>query len=140
MVPSEGKLVGADQASRGIRVGICLHHPRESKLVAEAVLPSGADVLLGANAEATFVVPHWTGPTLLLLSGGTTLHLGPGMGVRMGERGRLSLSGTFDELVARGVPLPIHVEVSNVNIRVSSGVSVFLQYLNASEPPQVTQE
>jgi len=43
------------------------------------LLAHGSDLILGMDSTATWVVPDWTGPSVLLISADGLLLLGPGM-------------------------------------------------------------
>jgi hypothetical protein len=64
----------------------------EQRIVHERVFDAGADVTIGADEAAGLVVPSWVGPAVLLISGGSLLHLAPGMrgGVQRGSGARSS--------------------------------------------------
>lgn len=111
---------------RRIRVGVC----REATVIAEATLPSGADVTTGADATAALVLADWSGPNLVLISGGGLLHLGPGMRIHMcHDEGEDRVKASYEELVAQGVAQPIPITVSKLNITVDPRLSVFVQYM-----------
>lgn len=101
-----------------------------ASIVVERTFDAGADISLGGEA-AGLVVPGWTGPTVLLMTGGNLLHLEPGMRLHMcHDNGEDRVVGTFEELAAKGITSPIQITVSKLNIRVR--ISVFTHYLAAS--------
>ena len=106
----------------------------ENRIVDERTFPPGADVTIGADPNAGLVVPGWAGAAVLLISGGTLLNLSPGMRVNMcDDHGGERIVGTFDELFAAGVTMPIPLNRRRVNVRVREGVSVFTKYLAEGE-------
>jgi hypothetical protein len=129
-----GSSIHSRIAGRRLRVGV--FNSREQKIIAKRLFESGADVRIGADATEGLVVPGWTGETLLLISRGHLLHLGPGMRLHMcHDEGEDRVIGEFDELVASGVVSPIPINVSKLNIRVREGISVFATYLTDDQPP-----
>jgi hypothetical protein len=110
---------------RLIRVGLALKD--RPGLVAEGMFLPGAEVVLGADKSAGLVVPGWSGPTVLLISRGTHLHLGPEMRLLMcDEAGGHRVCGEFEEL-QQGMRFPLEIPVSRLNVRVQEGVSVFVE-------------
>ena len=112
------------------QVAVCL----VDRIVAHRVYEPGSDVTIG-RMEANLVVTGWEGPTLTLISGGTLLHLQPGMRLSTNANagGSCVTPRTFEELQADGVELPMRVENSKLNILIRAGVSVFVKYLGDGE-------
>jgi hypothetical protein len=117
-------------ARRRLRVGVCRRVGETASIVAERIFEAGEDITLGGDATAGLAVPGWTGPSVLLIEGGDVLELEPGMRLHMcHDHGEDRVEGTFEELVAMGVSLPIRINVSKLNIRVRDDISVFAYYL-----------
>jgi hypothetical protein len=106
----------------------------EQRIVHERVFDAGGDVTIGADEAAGLVVPSWVGPPVLLISGGSLLHLAPGMRVNMcDDAGGARIVGTFEELIARGEAMPIPIQLRRMNIRVRQGFSVLTDYVADDE-------
>lgn len=119
-------------ASRRIRVGV--FDTRTDSIIAKAIFPSGSDIVLGGRRGDGLFIPNWSGARQLLISQGYLLHVHPGMRIHVcHDNGEDRLAGEYDELVARGIPLPIPLTVSKLNIRVRDGLSVFAKYLADDE-------
>lgn len=113
---------------RRIRVGVYLK--ARDALVVNAVLEPGTDVCLAADEANGLPVPGWSEPPLVVVSGGTLLHLGPGMRLIMcDEAGDRRVTGTFEELQEAGMTFPTTVPVSRLNVRAREGVTVLLEFV-----------
>jgi hypothetical protein len=121
-----------------LHAAACRSTHDQATIVGETILPAGEDLVIGGGPPATLVVPDWTAPPLLVISGGTQLHLGPGMRVNMcGDEGKDHIVGTYEELLAGGMSLPIPIALRRMNIRVTNGLSVFAHYLPDSEASEL---
>ena len=122
-------------ASKRLRVGVCrVFSDAHAPIVAERTYGPGADVRLGGDPASGLVVPDWTGPSLLLISGDGLLHLAAGMRVNMcDEHGAERIVGTYEELLAKGTAMPIPILGRAMNIKVREGISVFAKYLADGE-------
>jgi len=119
-----------NMARRRLRVGVCRRVGETASIVAERIFEAGDDIVLGADASEGLAVPGWTGPAVLVIEGGDLLKLEPGMRIHMcHDKGEDRVVGTFEELVERGVPLPLRINVSKLNIRVRDDISIFANYL-----------
>lgn len=117
---------------RSIRVGVFVH----GQLVKEAVLPSGADVVLGGETSATVMVPGWHGAELSLVEKGEWIVLGSGMGIHAcHDRGEDRIEATYEELVAAGVQFPMRMSVSRYNLRIRDGLRVLMGLRDESPIP-----
>ena len=111
---------------RAIRVGACV----EGVIVAERTFDPGADVVLGSDPAAGLAVPGWRGPSVVLISRGTLLHLAAGMRLIMcDEAGGQRVTGTFEELQATRMTFPTPIPVSRLNVRVQPGVLAFVLFV-----------
>lgn len=112
-----------------LHVAVCESRDNASTIVRELVLPAGEDVTIGQLGEATVSVPGWHTPPVRLVTG-ELLHLAPGMRVNMcRDGGEDRVVGTYDELVAAGVGMPIPIGGRKVNVLLRDGVSVFVKYV-----------
>lgn len=95
-------------------------------------LPEGSDVVLGKPAPGVLAVREWTAPPVRLIEAGRHLMLGPGMRlIAVHEDGSDRMEGSFEELKAAGVSMPIFVNVSRLNIRVNALVTILIEYVTA---------
>lgn len=125
--------IDARISGRRIRAGV--FDAAQARVVAKKLFPSGSDIVLSGLAGHGLVISDWPGPDLLLVSSGHLLQLSPGMRLHMcHDQGEDRIVGEFDELVARGLVLPLRINVSKVNVRVRGRLSVFLKYLATDEP------
>lgn len=114
---------------RRLHVAVCESGESASTIVRELVLPPGEDVTIGQLGEATVSVPGWHTPPVRLVTG-ELLHLAPGMRVNMcGDSGEDRIVGTYDELLAAGITIPIPLCGRRVNVLIRAGVSVFTKYV-----------
>lgn len=117
-------------AGRRLRCGVWQRRGDAGSYVVERTFEPGSDITIGSDAAAGLVLPDWAGPKLLLIEGGDALNLEPGMRLHMcHDNGEERVEGTFEELVARGMMVPIRIAVSKLNIRVRDGISVLAHYL-----------
>lgn len=101
----------------------------------DGIFPSGSDLVAGRGEGATLVLPAWVGPNALVLERGHLLHMRPGMRVNMCHDGGVDrVMGTYEELEAQRMTLPIEVIVGGANIRIQAGLSLFVKYLSLEEP------
>ena len=119
-----------------LRVGVCWTEAEKATIVAQAIFSPDADVVLGNGPPATLNVADWVGPPVLVIAGSTGhVHLAPGMRVNMCRSdGSERLVGTYEELLAAGVPVPVPIAERAMNIRVRPELSVFARYLRPDEP------
>ena len=54
-----------------LRACACRSKPDDAIIVGETVLPPGVDLVVGSGPPATLIVPGWTEPPVLVISGGT---------------------------------------------------------------------
>jgi len=114
-----------------LRAAVCRSTPDNATIVCEETLLPEQDLVLGGDASASLVVPDWSGPAIRLVTRDGLLHLAPGMRVNMcGDGGSGRIVGTYEELVAEGVSLPIAIMGRRLNVRVRAGLSVFAKYVN----------
>lgn len=112
-----------------LHIAVCESRDDASTIVRELVLPLGEDVTIGQLGEATVSVPGWHTPPVRLVTG-EHLHLAPGMRVNMSrDGGEDRIVGTYDELLAAGVVMPIPIEGRRINVLLRAGVSVFVKYV-----------
>ena len=117
-----------------IHAAACSSTRDDASIVGETILSPGVDRVVGGGPPATLIVPGWTAPPLLVIAGGTELHLGPGMRINMcGDDGEDRIVGTYEELLARGVTFPITIALRRMSIRVTEGLSVFAKYIDERE-------
>jgi hypothetical protein len=121
--------------SRGYLARLPLHAAVYSNaaggLIAERVFDPGSDVTIGTGPTDGLIVSAWVGPSLLLISRGILLHLQSGMRLNMcHDSGEDRVQGTFDELIAAGMTMPIRINVSRLNIALGNGMSVFAKYVS----------
>jgi hypothetical protein len=115
---------------RRIRVGVYLLS--HNALVVNTILDPGTDIALAADETAGLRIPDWSEPPLVLISGGSLLHLGPGMRLIMcDEQGGRRVTGEFEELRRLGMSFPMPVPVSRLNIRARTGVTVLVEFVPA---------
>jgi hypothetical protein len=123
-------------ANRRLQVGLC-DSSGVPKLVASKVFAPGSSITLGGGATASVRFEGWDGVDLLLISRGTLLHLGPQMRLDMcDDDGSGRVAGTFEELSAKGMDMPIRVRVCKLNVKVGSSISAFVRYLADGEFPR----
>jgi hypothetical protein len=123
-----------------LHVAVCRSAADKATIVCEATLSAGVDLILGSDSTASLVVPDWTGPSVLLISGDGFLHIGPRMRVNMcGDGGVGRIVGTFEELLASGVAMPLPTMMRRMNIRVRRGMSVFAKYVNERGEPMKSE-
>lgn len=112
---------------RRVRIGVKI----PNQPIVQHLLAPGADVVFGSGASVLFAVPGWLGPDLRLVSRGRWLALGPGMSlIACHETGEDRMEGAFEELQAAGVPFPLFVNVSRLNVRVKEGLAVLMDYVS----------
>ena len=127
-------------ATRRIHIGASV----KGVMVGDHILAPRSVLSVGAEGSgADIELPGWTDERFVVISGDPSplLHLRPGMRVHMcHDEGEDRLVGTFEELVRRGVPIPVPIRVSKLNIGVAEGTSLFVHYLaegeSAERPPQ----
>lgn len=115
-----------------LHLAVCLVRSEEdAEVVAEQTFDASTDVRLGGTTRDALLVPGWTGPPVLLISADGFLHLRPGMRVNMcGDHGASRVVGSFEELLASGIPIPIPILRRRMNIRIGEGVSIFAKYVD----------
>ena len=112
-----------------IRAGVYVR--ADDAIVCERRLDAHADIRIGREEDgAELSCTAWEGPPQLLISGDGMLHLAPGMRVNMcGVDGDARIVGTYEELTASGLTMPLPILERRMNIRVREGISVFTQHI-----------
>jgi hypothetical protein len=118
-------------ASRQLHLAVCRSTEDNATIIFETTVPAGSDVTIGATPAASLVVAEWSDAPFLLIAAGAMLHLSGGMRVNMcGDNGERRVVGTFEELRAAGVTMPIAIDGRRMSIRLRAGLSVFAKYLD----------
>ena len=98
-------------------------------LLLERTLPSGSDLILGHGPNATLRMPGWAAADITIISAGRLLWLGPHMRVTMcHDAGEDWLQGSYEELCAGGLLFPLEIRVSKINLKVSPGTGVIIEF------------
>ncbi|MFO0741216.1 MAG: hypothetical protein U0270_35280 [Labilithrix sp.] len=121
---------GFGETTMRIRAGVYVR--AVDAIVCERRLDARADIRIGREEDgAELFCTAWEGPPQLLISGHGMLHLSPGMRVNMcGDDGDRRIAGTFEELSASGLSMPLPILERRMNIRVREGISVLTQHVN----------
>jgi hypothetical protein len=94
-------------------------------------LDAHADIRIGREEDdAELSCAAWAGPPLLLISADGMLYLAPGMRVNMcGVEGDARIIGTYEELTASGMTMPLPILDRRMNISVREGISVLTEHV-----------
>jgi hypothetical protein len=112
-----------------IRAGVYIR--AEDAIVCERRLDAHADIRIGREEDgAELYCAVWAGPPQLLFSADGMLRLAPGMRVNMcGLDGDMRVVGTYEELVASGLTMPIPILGRRMNVRVREGNTVLTEHV-----------
>ena len=112
-----------------IRAGVYIQ--AEDAIVCERRLDAHSDIRIGREEDgAELYCAVWTGLPQLLFSADGMLHLAPGMRVNMcGPHGDARIVGTYEELVASGLTMPIPILERRMNVRVRDGITVLTEHV-----------
>ena len=112
-----------------IRAGVYVR--AENAIVCERRLDAQLDIRIGREEDgAELSCAAWVGPPQLLISADGMLHLAPGMRVNMcGVDGDARIVGTYEELAANGMTMPLPILGRRMNIRVREGISVLTEHV-----------
>jgi hypothetical protein len=112
-----------------IRAGVYVR--AEGAVVCERRLDARADIRIGREEDGVeLYCAAWAGPPQLLISADGMLHLAPGMRVNMcGVDGDARIVGTYEELTAGGLTMPLPILERRMNIGVREGISVLTEHI-----------